>query len=59
MTAVQAFWHFMYLLQHASSQAMDVTADGKVTYGGNAFQAFINALTSHGRLVMVWLDNAS
>ena len=59
MTAVQAFFQFLYLLQHATSQAMDVTATGHVTYGGSALQAFLNALYSHGTQTMVWIDNAS
>jgi hypothetical protein len=54
MNSVQAFWHFLYTLQHATSQAM--AEDGSsVRYGGNALQAFVVALHEH--LQFVWIDN--
>jgi hypothetical protein len=65
MTGLQAFWHLLETLQHATSQAGDMTTNangspsGHWTYGGSAIQAFLNALYSGGQQVMVWIDNAS
>lgn len=57
MTTVQAFWHFLYALQHATSPAEAVDANGAVKYGGEALQAFVDALVNGWRFI--WIDVAS
>ena len=47
MTSVQAFWHFLYVLQHVHNTCGAVTTQGRVIYGGNCLQAFTTALQQH------------
>lgn len=64
MTPTQAFFHFLYTLQHTTNQCENVKQSAYglthvVTYGGSCIQAFFNAIWSNGVQAFVWIDQAS
>ena len=55
MNGIQAFWHYLYLLQHMTENGYVCTAnrqsDSSTFYGGNCLQAFWYALNNVGYIV--------
>ena len=67
MTAVHAFWQFMYNLQtyHGGDTCVAVTQSthstaatmNPIVYGGSCIQSFLTALYSHGSIAWEYVTN--